>query len=70
MGAFLSNICDAINIHHLSLNHTESKKEYNWLEKVIREAEAKDEYIYILELFNGVIGLIICGLIRVNWLQL
>ena len=43
--------CDAINYHCLSSNHTEAKKEFIWLEKVLREAEANDEYVYILDHF-------------------
>ena len=43
--------CDSINYHHLSSNHTEAKKEFIWLEQVLREAESNGEYVYILDHF-------------------
>ena len=43
--------CDTINYHHLSSNHTEAKKEFIWLEQVLREAESNGEYVYILDHF-------------------
>ena len=55
--------CDAINYHHLSSNHTEAKKEFIWLEKVLREAEKNNEYVYILDHFpiNGEFTLVECS---------
>ena len=43
--------CDSVNYHHLSSNHTEAKKEFIWLEQVLREAESNGEYVYILDHF-------------------
>jgi len=55
--------CDAVNYHHLSSNHTEAKQEFIWLEKVLREAESKGEYVYILDHFpiNGEFTLFECS---------
>ena len=55
--------CDSINYHHLSSNHTEAKKEFIWLEKVLREAEANNEYVYILDHFpiNSEFTLVECS---------
>ena len=43
--------CDSQNFNHLSSNHTEAKKEFIWLENVLRDAEANGEYVYILHHF-------------------
>ena len=55
--------CDAVNYHHLSSNHTEAKKEFIWLENVLREAETNGEYVYILDHFpiNGEFTLVECS---------
>ena len=55
--------CDAVNYHHLSSNHTEAKKEFIWLESVLREAETNGEYVYILDHFpiNGEFTLVECS---------
>ena len=55
--------CDSINYHHLSSNHTEAKKEFIWLENVLREAESKGEFVYILDHFpiNGEFTLVECS---------
>ena len=56
--------CDSINYHHLSSNHTEAKKEFIWLEQVLREAESNGEYVYILDHFpiNSEFTLVECSL--------
>ena len=43
--------CDTMNFNLLSSNHTEAKKEFIWLENVLREAEANGEYVFILDHF-------------------
>ena len=55
--------CDAVNYHHLSSNHTEAKKEFIWLESLLREAETNGEYVYILDHFpiNGEFTLVECS---------
>ena len=55
--------CDTINYHHLSSNHSEAKKEFIWLEKVLREAEENNEYVFILDHFpiNGEFTLVECS---------
>ena len=55
--------CDAVNYHHLSSNHTEAKKEFIWLESILREAETNGEYVYILDHFpiNGEFTLVECS---------
>ena len=55
--------CDTVNYHHLSSNHTEAKKEFIWLENVLREAERNGEYVYILDHFpiNGDFTLYECS---------
>lgn len=55
--------CDSVNYHHLSTNHTEAKKEFIWLENVLRQAEIDNEYVYILDHFpiNGEFTLVECS---------
>ena len=55
--------CDSVNYHHLSSNHTEAKKEFIWLEKVLRQAEENNEYVYILDHFpiNSEFTLVECS---------
>ena len=55
--------CDSVNYHHLSTNHTEAKKEFIWLENVLREAEKNNEFVYILDHFpiNGDFQLVECS---------
>ena len=43
--------CDSTNSHLLNNNHSDAKKQYIWLEEVLREAEANNESVYILEHF-------------------
>ena len=44
-------------------NHSEAKKEFIWLEKVLREAEENNEYVFILDHFpiNGEFTLVECS---------
>ena len=55
--------CDAVNYHLLGTNYTEAKKEFIWLEEVLRQAEKNGEYVYILDHFpiNGEFTLFECS---------
>ena len=55
--------CDAVNHHLLSTTHEDAKAEFIWLEKVLREAEKNNEYVYILDHFpiNGDFTLYECS---------
>ena len=55
--------CDAVNNHLLSTTHEDAKAEFIWLEKVLREAEKNNEYVYILDHFpiNGDFTLYECS---------
>ena len=55
--------CDSVNYYQLASNHTEAKNEFIWLEKVLRRAEEKGEYVYILDHFpiNGDFTLVECS---------
>ena len=55
--------CDAVNHHLFATTYEEAKAEFIWLEKTLREAEAKGEYVYILDHFpiNGDFTLYECA---------
>ena len=55
--------CDAADYHLLSTTHEDAKAEFIWLEKVLREAEKNNEYVYILDHFpiNGDFTLYECS---------
>ena len=55
--------CDAADLYLLSTTHEEAKAEFIWLEKVLREAEKNNEYVYILDHFpiNGDFTLYECS---------
>ena len=55
--------CDAVNHHLFATTYEEAKAEFIWLEKTLREAEVKGEYVYILDHFpiNGDFTLYECA---------
>ena len=55
--------CDGVNYHLMSTTYEEAKAEFIWLEQVLREAEEKGEYVYILDHFpiNGDFTLYECA---------
>ena len=55
--------CDTVNYHLLGTTHEDAKAEFIWLEKVLREAEKNNEYVYILDHFpiNGDFTLYECS---------
>ena len=55
--------CDSLNSYLLGTNYEEAKAEFIWLEKTLRDAEAKGEFVYILDHFpiNGHFTLYECS---------
>ena len=43
--------CSSVNYNFLSTSHTEAKKEFIWLEQILRNAENNNEYVYIIDHF-------------------
>ena len=44
--------CSSVNYNALASAHTEAKKEFIWLEAVLRKAESNNEYVYIVDHFG------------------